>query len=118
MPTFIRWNKEAKSEGEPVLIEHQNVASVSELRLTAANGSQRHGSRVHMNDGDPIDLAVPAGEVQDRLNDCIASAPTVEDVMPAESEPVAQDPFAFSSTDQNDDDDGSAHDPRTEDTDG
>ncbi len=132
MPVFNRWDMKTKTVGEPVALQHTDVEKVDELVLTTPKG-RRHGSRVTKKDGTVIDLAVPAGEVQDRLNDAIASAPemptAVTEAVGGSTEPPA-DIAAYEGTDDPNggdeanaqamarDNPDDAHDPRTEDTDG
>lgn len=74
MALFTRWDVQKKIKGEPVTVHHKDVKKVEELVLTSPEG-RRHGARIHKKDGTIIDVATPAGEVQDRLNDDIATAP-------------------------------------------
>lgn len=80
MALFDRWNIKTKSKGEPVNLHHKDVEKVVEIIFSSPKG-RRHGARCHLHDGTVVDVLCPAGETQDRLNDDIAEAPEMPEIV-------------------------------------
>ncbi len=117
MPTFPLWDRTAKAVStKTVTIDRAEVENVDDAQARDISGQMRNMAEARMKDGTTHLIALPAGEVQDRLDDDYSEAPDLgggvfAGLAAAPSEPAPE------SDDQGKDDEDYDPDP-AEDTDG
>lgn len=75
MTTFTLWNRDTRSAGDEVTVKLAEVESVADSIQRDTNGRKKFCTLIILKGGKKIILTLPAGEVQDRLNDDVAVAP-------------------------------------------
>jgi len=90
MPVFYRWDSIAKKPGDPTTLERSSVKNIRDVFVENEHGQRIPISRVDFTAGGSLLVALPAGELQDRLNDPHATAPKVEDIIASESKEEVQ----------------------------
>ena len=90
MPVFYKWDSIAKKPGDPIHLERSGVKNIRDLFVENENGERIPISRIDLKAGGSLLVALPAGELQDRLNDPHATAPKVEDIIASESKEEVQ----------------------------
>ncbi len=97
MPTFPLWDRAAKAVStETITIDRAEVENVDDAQARATDGNLRNIAEATMKDGTTHLIGLPAGEVQDRLNDDYAEVPDLgggvfAGLAAAPSEPVEED---------------------------
>ena len=93
MPVFYKWDTTTKSKGEPITLGRSSVRKIRDLFVENKDGQQIPISRVDLTAGGALLIALPAGELQDRLNDPHATAPKVSEIIEQESGHTEDDDY-------------------------